>query len=176
MTELYISGLGMIPVLKNHGDNLMGVEIGVCRGENLRYIMEHCPNIKKAVGVDPWKQYPEMTQKMLDSFYENAVENLRDLVKAERVRVLREYSAKASLSFVDETLDFVYIDGEHTFKAVLEDLRCWYSKVKTGGIVSGHDYGMPAVKKALEEFLKEKGIVAEVKTVENSSWYFIKEA
>ena len=42
--------------------------------------------------------------------------------------------------FVDESLDFVYIDGNHEFRYIAEDIYEWTKKVKKGGIVSGHDY------------------------------------
>lgn len=42
--------------------------------------------------------------------------------------------------FKDESLDFVYIDGNHSFQHVVNDLCEWEKKVKVGGIVAGHDY------------------------------------
>ncbi len=42
--------------------------------------------------------------------------------------------------FEDNSLDFVYIDGDHNFKHISEDIYEWTKKVRSGGIVSGHDY------------------------------------
>ena len=64
-----------------------------------------------------------------------------------------------TLNLPDEELDFVYIDGEHTHKAVLDDLRAWWPIVKKGGIVAGHDYAnIPVVKTGVDEFAKEMNI------------------
>ena len=49
-------------------------------------------------------------------------------------------SMEAVANFDDNSLDFVYIDGLHTFDAVMLDLIFWSPKVRSGGIVAGHDY------------------------------------
>ena len=43
-------------------------------------------------------------------------------------------------TFEDGSLDFVYIDGNHYFEYVVQDIAFWSKKVRKGGIVSGHDY------------------------------------
>ena len=48
----------------------------------------------------------------------------------------------ALADFEDGSLDFVYIDGDHSFKYIAEDLVEWSKKVRSGGCVSGHDYLM----------------------------------
>jgi predicted O-methyltransferase YrrM len=53
---------------------------------------------------------------------------------------MRTTSEEASSHFEDESLDFVYIDGDHTYNAVTLDLEKWYPKVKKGGLFYGHDY------------------------------------
>ncbi len=47
---------------------------------------------------------------------------------------------EAVADFADNSLDFVYIDGNHDFRYIAEDISEWTNKVKKGGIVSGHDY------------------------------------
>jgi Methyltransferase domain len=49
------------------------------------------------------------------------------------------YSVKAAESFSDGSLDFVYIDANHTFQHVNQDLRAWYPKLRVGGLICGHD-------------------------------------
>jgi predicted O-methyltransferase YrrM len=58
----------------------------------------------------------------------------------QRVKVIRDFSISAATTFEDNYLDFVYIDADHTEKAVYEDLHAWWTKVRPGGIVAGHDY------------------------------------
>jgi cephalosporin hydroxylase len=50
----------------------------------------------------------------------------------------------------DRSLDFVYIDGNHGYEAVLDDLAAWSPKVRTGGFISGHDYRVNAAKPFIE--------------------------
>jgi predicted O-methyltransferase YrrM len=62
------------------------------------------------------------------------------LGKYPEVRIVREYSMDAVKKYPDESLDFVYIDANHAFPYVAEDIFYWEKKVRPGGIVSGHDY------------------------------------
>jgi predicted O-methyltransferase YrrM len=59
---------------------------------------------------------------------------------SEQVVILGTTSQFASELFVDETLDFVFIDGDHQYQSVRADLASWWPKVKPGGILAGHDY------------------------------------
>jgi hypothetical protein len=174
MTELYISGLGMVPVFQGMGLKLRGAEVGVCRGENLAYWLEHCPNIEHVVAVDPWKEYYELSQQQCDEFYLNAMQNLQPFINEGRVRIDRDLSVNAAMHIPDLSLDFVYIDGDHTREAVSDDLMAWFSKVKRGGAISGHDYGYPAVNAAIHEFRGSLTLKAPIILVGNNAWYFIK--
>ena len=42
--------------------------------------------------------------------------------------------------FQNESLDFIYIDARHDYKAVWDDLEAWFPKLRKGGLFSGHDY------------------------------------
>ena len=55
--------------------------------------------------------------------------------------------------FVDESVRFVFIDADHSYDAVLSDLKEWWPKLRKGGIFAGHDYGVkawPGVKRAVD--------------------------
>ena len=54
--------------------------------------------------------------------------------------IIKAYSHDAVNNFADGFFDFVYLDADHTHDAVLNDLRAWWPKVKTGGVLAGHDY------------------------------------
>lgn len=54
--------------------------------------------------------------------------------------LLTEDSAEAARHFADESLDFVFIDADHQYDAVLRDLKAWWPKIKPGGRIGGHDY------------------------------------
>ena len=52
----------------------------------------------------------------------------------------------------DRSVDCVFIDGDHSYNAVISDLLFWYKKVRPGGKIVGDDYWMADVKKAVHEF------------------------
>jgi predicted O-methyltransferase YrrM len=73
---------------------------------------------------------------------------------AKRVRVLHMDTLAAAAHVPDGSLDFVFIDADHSYEAVAADIDAWRSKVKPGGILSGHDYGhrrFPGVAQAVDE-------------------------
>jgi hypothetical protein len=71
-------------------------------------------------------------------------------------------------------LDFVYIDANHEYEHVLEDVRAWAPKVRAGGIVSGHDYAGD-VEKAVLEHCRQAGIPVLFvwRNDRSASWSFI---
>ncbi|MBT5491708.1 class I SAM-dependent methyltransferase, partial [bacterium] len=50
-----------------------------------------------------------------------------------------------------QTLDFIYIDANHTYESAKEDIQLWYPKIKVGGMISGHDYIPNRLYKGKEE-------------------------
>jgi predicted O-methyltransferase YrrM len=111
-----------------------GVEVGVYRGGYASKILAGFSG--HLTLVDPWQNYPVlMDAKDAYDICKKAVEPYKD-----RVTFMRTTSEEASSHFEDESLDFVYIDGDHTYNAVTLDLEKWYPKVKKGGLFYGHDY------------------------------------
>jgi predicted O-methyltransferase YrrM len=65
---------------------------------------------------------------------------------------LQEKSEDAHVRFQFTPIDFIYIDAEHTFKAVLNDIRKWINHINIGGVMCGHDYNLPDVKRAVDSY------------------------
>ena len=92
--------------------------------------------------VDPWLDYPDYSrgdakwQRDLDGQFEKT----RELLSPYNCRLIRKKSMDALADIEDESLDFVYIDGNHEFLYTLNDIHEWSKKVKQGGVISGHDY------------------------------------
>ena len=117
----------------------VGAEIGVAQGYYSREICKANPGVKLYC-VDLWDTYFRGTaklknRKMQDEAYNEAVKNLAPF----DTELIRKPSDVAHLEFDDNSLDFVYIDGDHSFDYVMLDLIYWSRKVRKGGIVSGHD-------------------------------------
>lgn len=113
----------------------VGAEIGVFKGVYSEIICRANPTVELYC-VDMWKNY--------DDFYipdmENAEQTARDRLKDYNVHYLHTDSVTASMQIEDGSLDFVYIDGNHEWLYVAQDLYYWSRKVRKGGIVAGHDY------------------------------------
>jgi methyltransferase family protein len=148
----------------------IGAEIGVFRGdfsaEILRVVRPRQLHL-----IDPWKFetddiYRESWyggeqgggQARLDSIHDDVRRRFAAEIAAGVVRIHRSASAEASGEFADGSLDWVYIDGNHLYEFVREDLRLYAPKVKRGGLITGDDYGAGGwwkggVKRAVDEFV-----------------------
>jgi len=116
-----------------------GVEVGVFEGEYTEILAK---SGLKIFGVDPWLDYENYVygrnnQSKLNKLYEKTIKRLTPYPN---VYIIRKMSMDAVKDFDDNSLDFVYIDANHRFKYIAEDLCEWSSKVKMGGIIYGHDY------------------------------------
>jgi hypothetical protein len=121
----------------------VGAEIGVASGRYSKWLVMRAKP-EKLFLVDPYTAYPEYVeqhdekgQAELDQAYKNAQERLAKFNSCEFVL---KPSMVAVDDFNDNSLDFVFIDGNHTFEYAVNDIAEWSKKVKPGGIVSGHDY------------------------------------
>lgn len=181
-----------------------GAEIGVLRGENAREILKRWRGSLLYL-VDPWEsQDKEVYVDMNNS--DNPIHNMNyDLCKintreyTDRVKMVKNYSEEASKQIPDESLDFIYIDARHDYDGVLQDLECWYPKVRSGGVISGDDivfeehrehaekYGKFAVDKALQDYISKYNLNVNLSILPHArgqdgkiggsvfrSWYFIK--
>ena len=86
------------------------------------------------------------------NIYSEFCGNLERCSVGEFVRPIRDDSATAATRYDDGSLDFVFIDADHTYEAVKRDISAWWPKVKSGGVLAGHDYDETGVKKAVDEF------------------------
>jgi len=116
----------------------VGVEIGVFRGDYTEVLAE---SGLKIYGVDPWAVYKGYShdgrQGWCDKLYRMSQEKLAPYPN---VTLIKEMSMDAVNRFEDNSIDFVYIDGNHRFKYIAEDIYEWSAKVRKGGIICGHDY------------------------------------
>jgi len=142
----------MRPALRQLKDrhNLVGAEIGVFYGENALDFLKNL-DIKKVYLIDPYFK--------LEGVEKEAHERL-ELYK-NKIEWVRLPSSKAINNFDNESLDFAYIDGEHNYKCVFEDIILYYPKVKKGGLFSGHDYDCrkeTEVILAVNDFVKKHNL------------------
>lgn len=116
-----------------------GAEVGVWEGEYAEVLCKANPSLH-LLCVDRWAPYPgyldHQTPEELASAYQTAVNRLRP----HRVSLMKMSSLEAAQRVPDRSLDFVYLDANHTFDGLTADLEAWTPKVKVGGRIAGHDY------------------------------------
>ena len=120
----------------------VGVEVGTFKGEFSKEIVQRFTGT--LFMVDVWN---ELGDEYIDAsnhknfeggVYGECMNNIKGF--EDRGIMVRATSKKASELFEDNSLDFVYIDANHAYDFVKEDIQLWYPKVKSGGWVMGHDY------------------------------------
>lgn len=155
---------------KFNGKLVKGVEVGVNSGRNSKSILEEL-NVEKLYLVDIWNNYEEIdyVRSNIDRSYKSVLKKFR---KDKRVRIIKDFSENAVKNMDDNSLDFVYIDANHTYNYVYQDIDLWFRKVKEGGIVAGHDvFNCSEVLDAVKDFCSKNKIVFHIKLPD---WYFIK--
>lgn len=114
-----------------------GAEVGVSVGRNASQMLARIDNLH-LICIDPWSPYHRWKQHKMDRAYARAMKRLAKF--GDRVTVIRKESMEALEDVADGSLDFVYIDGFHDFDWVMPDLIFWAKKVRSCGIIAGHDY------------------------------------
>lgn len=163
----------------------VGAEIGVWDGRYSEMLCKIIPNLKLSC-IDPWEGYKGYRDHGVNSSFRRAYDTAKKVLKPYNCTIIRKYSMDAVKNFKDGELDFVFIDGNHEYSFVRDDVREWSKKVRRGGIVSGHDYykthhGNVGVINAVDEYVKEYGYKLNLTDWDNDNpnvddrqpcWYF----
>jgi Methyltransferase domain len=149
-------------------------EIGVWKGEFSAQILKIARPSKLHL-IDPWAFMtgPEYAasrygggaaadQRAMDDLHAGVLRRFGDAIERGIVEVHRCESARAADRFPDGSFDWVYVDGNHLYEHVREDLARYGPKVKPGGFLAGDDYGVSGwwrdgVTRAVDEFVSETG-------------------
>lgn len=143
MKRIDISRVELINKIGKEFPTGKGVEVGTFKGEFSKEIMENWEG--SLYMVDVWR--PLSNEEYLDAsnhgnhknqIYGDAMNNISGF--EDRAVMVRASSKVASNMFEDNSLDFVYIDANHAYDYVVQDIELWYPKVKEGGYLCGHDY------------------------------------
>ena len=142
----------------------VGCEVGVHTGDTTIELLTKLPGIKIYHTVDPWESYEKYDgtkyRKPGNKKFKTWSLALEHFTKRtnkykKKIKVHRMTSVEAVKSFDDESLDWIFIDANHEYPYIKENLQLWVTKIKIGGFVSGHDYGgkWRGIKKAVDEFV-----------------------
>jgi glycosyltransferase involved in cell wall biosynthesis len=156
------SAYGLIGKVIQDRNLMIGAEIGVAFGGHSESILK-VPSVTKLYGVDPYQHDPNyidamnLPQEEFDELYQFTTSRLSKF--GDRYQHIRKPSQQA-VNEISGTLDFVYIDADHSYNGVWKDLCTWFGKVRDEGIIGGHDYDhpdIPGVKQAVDDFFRRFG-------------------
>jgi hypothetical protein len=125
-------------------DVRVAAEVGVWKGDFAAQILRSCASITSYYMIDPWRHLPDwnkpwnVSQNAFDAIYDEAMSKTR--FAAARITVLRGRTKDAADKIKDGSLDFAYIDGDHTLRGITIDLIKLLPKIKPGGLLGGDDF------------------------------------
>lgn len=146
------------------GKGLVGAEIGVYEGDNLREMLNHKGLIKKIYAVDSWvhhdhvEPYLDATADEPQSVLDAKFDTVKKIAKKDKRVVVMHMTSEEAAGYIDYgSLDFVFIDANHNYVFVKQDVELWSHCVHVGGMIAGHDYNNKDVEKAVTEVLGDIG-------------------
>lgn len=157
-----------IEMVKKAKDGDHFVEIGAWYGQSTSFLAVEIINSNKKIKfdvVDTWKGSEQMYDPSNAAYDETLIKNGTIFPEFKKymqpvidvINPVEKDSVVASKLYEDNSLDFVFIDAEHKYEFVIQDILNWLPKVKKGGVIAGHDYGWDGVTRAINEvFGKEK--------------------
>jgi hypothetical protein len=148
----------------------VGAELGVWRGDFSAFALELVAPARLHL-VDPWRfsRDPRLSSALygglvarsqadMDVIYQQVLARFDHEIRTGVVQVHRARSDEAAARFEDSSFDWVYVDGDHSYDGILDDLGRYWPKVRPGGRLCGDDYTHvtawwgDGVKRAVEDF------------------------
>ena len=164
-----------------------GIEVGVATGGFSEHMLKYS-NLSLFVSVDMWEELPNRiykdtnarTKTEQDARYRYVQKRLSKY--KQRSKVLKCSSIEASQLFKPCMFDFIYIDANHKYEFIKQDINLWWPKLKRGGLIAGHDYldgilpqGNFGVKKAVDQFVEQNQLKLYItKSDQFPTWYVVK--
>ena len=157
---------GLLAELFKEAGFTTGAEIGVRKGKFTRHLCKANPDLHMLC-VDPWMPYGKFySAERQERIYNTCLKTLEGY----NVTIIRKASMDAVNDIPLESLDFVYIDGDHTFDHVMEDIIHWSQRVRSGGIIACHDFHYGSNVDVVE------AVKAYTRAHHIDPWYVTKEA
>lgn len=157
------------------------VEIGAYLGKSTCFLAEKVIDSNKEIElniIDNWIGHPSDIAlveeiKQFGDIYAMFLDNMTKAGIIDKLNIIKGDSAETSSMFQNGSVDFVFIDAAHDYKSVKKDINAWIPKVKSNGVIAGHDYRNvveTGVEKAVDELIGNDNI----RVVENTWIYYKK--
>lgn len=150
-----------------HLHNETIIEIGCFKGRSTAVMMpialkNNCQYFvidNFAGGIDPLTEASKIQRKEGAKVMATFMANMKAIgINRSDYSLYKSDSIAASVYFPDNSIDMVFIDGDHAYESIKKDIETYWQKLKIGGILSGHDFQNKDVKRAIEEFTDSKGL------------------
>lgn len=158
----------------------IGCEIGIFTGGHAKSILANS-NVEKLYCIDPYIAPLNTDSMITNGFEKNYWQACWDMIYYHAMDKVSEYRNRAqfirlpadqgAITIEDHSLDFIFIDGDHSYAAVLSDCTNYYNKVRSGGIISGDDYQIHDVAQAIQDFFREKNLVINIYPGQKRFWW-----
>ncbi len=105
-----------------------GVEIGVDKGDTTVFLLKNCPRLEHLYGIDPYVDRDPRVKTIT-----------KDTAPYNNFTLIRKKS-EDSVEDIPDELGFIFVDGDHSYETVMSDLRNYVPKIRSGGLLIGHDW------------------------------------
>jgi predicted O-methyltransferase YrrM len=144
----------VIAQLVDENDWLRGVEIGTADGRCTQQVLQACPRLHM-VTVDPWMPQPENDGPEDWVGWPHGDHEMTARARlapfGPRCRIIKAFSVDVAATVRDGSLDFVFLDGDHSEAGVRADIAAWRPKIRRGGMLTGHDCAWQGVRAAIDD-------------------------
>jgi len=159
------------------------VEIGCWKGHSISYLSSKASKNSILYAIDLWSldlaiktigklEYEKIKDFYGDFFNEDLffdifLENIKNI---NNIKPIRKSSIDAASFFDYLKVDFVFIDADHSYSSVTNDLLCWMKVIKKSkfAIIAGHDYKINSVRSAVQKVIRSN-----LKVFDYNCWYYI---
>jgi len=163
-------------------DKITTCEIGVQSGRYSEQLLDIFPLVDEHLMIDCWAEqdsniYKDDANKsdiIQETIYNHCIKKMKRFEN--KIRIFRKLSDDVINDIPDNYIDYLYIDSNHSYEAVKNDLDLWVPKMKKNSIIAGHDYIVAnnfGVIQAVNEYIKNtKRLVFLTRNKkENLSWF-----
>ena len=130
------------------------LEVGSFVGTTARLAAD--AGFKQITCIDTWEGGTDPND-WINGLYQDKGDEVYETFKVNTVGLpttaIRTTSYNAASTFGDESQDIIFLDADHSYEAVKQDIELWWPKVRPGGVLCGHDHSReyPGVVRAVEE-------------------------
>jgi hypothetical protein len=161
------NGFARLSLLDKINEGDVCAEIGVLKGDYAELIS--LQPISKLYLIDPWisiidiaHRWHAVSQDVMNEYKSEVYERFS---AKDSIDILEKCSSDAVLDFESDYFNWIYLDANHTYSFVIEDLKNWWDKLKSGGYICGNAYVDNSIARnvldfgvipAVDDFLEEK--------------------